>query len=169
MITTEYVSTMAKYNYWQNTSHYTAASKLNEEMRREDLGAFFGSIHATLSHLLWGDQIWMNRFAGTPKPEAGSIGQSVYEVAEWDDLRQKRFAFDQEIISWSEKVTQDFLDGELSWFSGALKKDITKPTAFLVLHMFNHQTHHRGQVHAMLTRQGCRLDDTDVFAMPERF
>ena len=68
MILSEYVRLMARYNSWQNGSLYRAADALSDAARREDRGAFFGSIHGTLSHILWGDRMWMNRFAGTERP-----------------------------------------------------------------------------------------------------
>ena len=70
MISPDYVRLMARYNQWQNGSLYTAADQLTQAGRQLDRGAFFGSIQRTLSHLLWGDQQWMSRFAGTPKPVA---------------------------------------------------------------------------------------------------
>ena len=167
MITVEFVTTMSRYNAWQNSSIYEAASKLNDEARNMDRQAFFGSIHETLSHLLWGDQIWMSRFAGTPQPLAKSIDDSRCMVAEWVDLKAQRMEFDKTILSWSETVTEDFLSGNMSWFSGAIKKTVTRPTGMLVAHMFNHQTHHRGQVNTMLLQAGCKLDDTDLFVLPE--
>ena len=59
--------------------------------------------------------------------------------------------------------------GDLSWFSGALQADVSKPMWMLVSHFFNHQTHHRGQVHAMLTSAGAKPDDTDLFIMPDPY
>ena len=76
MIGVGYVQRMARYNRWQNENLYTVADGLSEEERRRQRGAFFGSIQATLNHLLWADWMWMSRFAGTPKPEGG-IPQSV--------------------------------------------------------------------------------------------
>jgi uncharacterized damage-inducible protein DinB len=68
MIDLGYVQRMARYNRWQNDNIYGVADTLPDTERRRDRGAFFGSIHATLSHLLWADRIWMNRLAGTPRP-----------------------------------------------------------------------------------------------------
>lgn len=167
MITPEFVKTLAKYNRWQNESIFQAASTLSVDERKLDRGAFFGSIHATLSHLLWGDQIWMQRFAGTRKPAVSSIAESAAMVDNWNDLQTQRHEFDKQIVKWSKQITPEFLAGDLQWFSGALKKDVRKPTGMLVAHMFNHQTHHRGQVHAMITAAGANPDDTDLFAMPE--
>lgn len=73
MITLGYVRAMADYNRWQNENLYGAADQLTDAARKEPRGAFFGSIHATLNHLLWGDQMWMSRFAGTPKPKVPGI------------------------------------------------------------------------------------------------
>ena len=166
MISPDFVRTLAHYNSWQNRSLYAAAEGLSDEARRHDRGAFFGSIHGTLSHILWGDHMWMSRFAGTPIPGPASIAQSPAWFKTWDDLAAARIAFDETIETWAETVTPQWLSGELSWHSNAIGKDVTRPIGLLVTHMFNHQTHHRGQVHAMLTAAGARPDDTDLFAMP---
>lgn len=157
---------MSSYNRWQNRSLYKAADTLNDMARKKDRGAFFGSIHETLCHLLWGDQMWMARFADTPAPIVGSIAESPHMIASWEDLRVQRFEFDERIVQWSGTVSTKFIASDLSWYSGALKTTVTKPTGFLIAHMFNHQTHHRGQVHAMLTHAGAKPEDTDLFAMP---
>ena len=85
MITVKYVRTMARYNAWQNTSIFDAADALSDDERRKDRGAFFGSIHETLSHLLWADTIWMSRFDGWGKPSVG-IADSAGWVQDWPDL-----------------------------------------------------------------------------------
>ena len=156
MITPDYVRAMAGYNRWQNDNLYGAADKLTDAQRKEARGAFFGSIHATLNHLLWGDQIWMSRFAGTPKPKAAGIPDSVSMFERWDDLERERQAFDRAMIEWADKLDSRWLDGDLTWFSGATGRELTKPKWLLVTHLFNHQTHHRGQVHCMLTQCGAK-------------
>jgi uncharacterized damage-inducible protein DinB len=162
MITPDYVRTMADYNRWQNENLYGAAGKLTDEQRKEQRGAFFGSIHATLNHLLWGDQMWMSRFAGTPKPKAPGIPGSVAMYESWEDLKRERQAFDQVIVDWAEKVDPQWLAGDLTWFSGGAGRELTKPAGLLVVHMFNHQTHHRGQVHCMLTQASVKPGATDL-------
>jgi uncharacterized damage-inducible protein DinB len=162
MITPAFVRTMADYNRWQNESLCRAADQLSDAQRKEPRGAFFGSIHATLNHLLWGDQMWMSRFAGTPRPKAPGIPQSIGMFESWDDLKRERQAFDQVIIDWAETLDGAWLDGDLTWFSGASGREQTKPKTLLVVHMFNHQTHHRGQVHCMLTQAGVKPDATDL-------
>ena len=94
MITTDYVGTMSRYATWQNESVFGAADSLDEAARREDRGAFFGSIHATLNHLMWGDQIWMSRFADAPSPQASTIPESVNQIEDWQVLKTEQIAFD---------------------------------------------------------------------------
>lgn len=163
MIDDVYVKKMALYNRWQNNSIYAAADSLDDNLRREDRGAVFKSIHQTLSHLLWGDQIWMHRFADLPPPLVSSVNESVDMVSDWEVLKERRTSMDAKILDWSNQVENVFLTGELSWYSGSQKRDIVAPTALLITHMFNHQTHHRGQVHAMITAAGAQPEDTDLF------
>jgi uncharacterized damage-inducible protein DinB len=153
---------MARYNRWQNGSLYKSAGGLSDEERRRDLGAFFGSIHATLNHLLWADQIWMHRFAGTAAPPAKSPRQSVESLLPWNELETARRTFDETILSWTETLDQAWLESDLTWYSGAAGREMRRPRWRLVTHFFNHQTHHRGQVHAMLTRLGAKPEDTDL-------
>ena len=113
---------------------------------------------------LWADQMWLSRFAGTPKP-AARIHESPGLVQAWDDLVVEREAFDLTIANWAADLSNDWLSGELTWFSGATQREMRKPVGVLVTHMFNHQTHHRGQVHAMLTAAGARPEDTDLMLL----
>ena len=89
MIDTGYVQRMARYNRWQNQNLYGVADSLADTERRRERGAFFGSIHATLNHLLWADRAWMNRLAGTPRPDGG-IPESVSIYGDWNDLKHAR-------------------------------------------------------------------------------
>lgn len=165
MVGPDYIRTMARYNRWQNENLYTAAQGLTPEARRLDHGAFFGSIEATLNHLLWGDRMWMHRFAGHDRPPGG-IADSVRTTPDWEALCRERAQTDTAILAWADAVSPERLAGDLTWWSGALGRDVSKPFGLLVVHFFNHQTHHRGQVHAMLTAAGARPGDTDLFAMP---
>ena len=165
MIDLGYVQRLARYNRWQNESLYGVADTLTDAERKRARGAFFGSIHATLNHLLWADRIWMSRLAGTPRPEGG-IPEWVSIYGDWDDLKRERAAFDAVMVDWADRLDPAALAGELTWFSGAIKAERRKPKWLLVTHMFNHQTHHRGQVHCMLTQAGGKLGDTDLPLMP---
>jgi uncharacterized damage-inducible protein DinB len=166
MITPAYARTMAAYNRWQNRNLYGAADSLSDEQRKQPRGAFFGSIHATLNHVLWGDQIWMSRLAGTPTPKAKSIKDSIAQYESWADLKATRAAFDETITDWTCRLDAGALDEDLTWFSGAAGRELTKPKGLLITHFFNHQTHHRGQVHCMLTQCGAKPEATDLPALP---
>lgn len=166
MIDRAYVQRMARYNRWQNENLYGVADALSAEERGRERGAFFGSIHKTLSHLLWGDQTWMSRFTDVPKPQAG-IPKSVVLYPDWAGLKAERARFDQTTIDWADTVEDAWLSVEQTFYSTATKREWTRPRWVLVTHMFNHQTHHRGQVHCMLTQAGGRPSDTDLTVMPD--
>jgi len=165
MIDPGYVQRLARYNRWQNENLYGVADTLSDAERRRERGAFFGSIHGTLSHLLWADRIWMSRFAGTPRP-TGGIPESVSLYGDWGELKRERAAFDGVIVDWAERLDEAAVAGDLTWFSHAIKAEVSRPKWLLLTHMFNHQTHHRGQVHCMLTQAGGKPGDTDLFIMP---
>lgn len=162
MISVQHIQTLARYNRWQNRSIYREAGRLSEAQRTEKRGAFFGSIHATLSHLMFGDQAWMHRFGHPEKPRARSIPESVSAYPDWNELAVTRAAFDETIVGWAELLDPAWLQGELTWVPIAIGKPVTQPHWMLATHMFNHQTHHRGQVHCMLTALGMKPDDTDL-------
>lgn len=167
MIDKSFVTTMAAYNAWQNQSLYGAADRLTDEARRQDRGAFFGSIHATFCHLLWGDRMWLSRFAGTPKPSVPG-SESARMIEPWGELAAERRATDALIADWAAELSPDWLAGDLTWVSGISRRELTRPKTLLVAHFFNHQTHHRGQVHAMLTAAGAKPDDTDLMLVELR-
>lgn len=167
MITPSYIQRMARYNLWQNENLYGASDTLDDAGRRLDRGSFFGSIHATLSHILWADEIWMSRLSDWDAPDGISREDPLYN--DWEALKARRIAADQKFIRWGETLSQTEIDGDLEWYSGALKRGMTSPRAVCIMQVFNHQTHHRGQVHAMLTAAGVKPDDTDIPFMPDRY
>jgi uncharacterized damage-inducible protein DinB len=164
MITPDYPKLMARYNTWQNQSLYREAGRLSDAERKANRGAFFGSIHGTLTHLIWGDMAWLHRFTGDEafKLPLGSIADSITSVPNWDDLVARRAALDARIERWADTLTPETLAGDLTYHSVATGKTHAKPRWAMIAHMFNHQTHHRGQVHAMLTACGLAPDDTDI-------
>ncbi|WP_255564193.1 DinB family protein [Mameliella sp. CS4] len=166
MITPEYCLVMARYNAWQNRQVKRAFGALDDAALVKDRKAFFGSILGTANHLLWGDMIWMSRFSDTPRPEGG-IKESPALTASRGDWEIARFRTDADILLWAEQLRAVELAGELSWYSGAVGRNVSKPMALCVTHMFNHQTHHRGQIHAMLTAAGVAAPVSDLAFMPE--
>jgi len=166
MIDKSYVTTMAAYNRWQNSWLLAAVGRLEPAERVGDRGLFFGSIQKTLSHLLWADEMWLHRFAGTPLPMAGDIARSSDMWSDWSAYVDERQRFDLVIDSWAADLDPAWLDGDLTWYSGSAKREVTRPRALLVTHVFNHQTHHRAQVHAALTGLGMVTEVTDLPFMP---
>ncbi|BAT59802.1 DinB family protein [Variibacter gotjawalensis] len=167
MIDIGYVRRMARYNAWQNASLYAAADTLSDDDRRRDRGAFFGSIHDTLAHLCWADRMWMSRWsdiekAPYPPKEAGAHYT-------WEQLQAERTTLDARILRWADAMDAAWIGGRTTWFSGIKQRDVSEETWLLVTHLFNHQTHHRGQAHAMLTAAGTDPDETDIWLMPDRF
>jgi len=155
MITPDYIRWMAEYNAEMNRRLYGAAARLSDPERRQPRGAFWGSIHGTLTHILWGDQQWMSRFDAWPRPST-LIKQSAGMIDDFAVLRAEREKADAGVSRWANKVDGAWLAEDLTWFSGAANREVRAPLRLLVTHFFNHQTHHRGQVHAMLTQPAKR-------------
>ncbi len=166
MIEQRYVQTLARYNRWQNRSLYAAAATLTDDQRRQDCGAFFGSIDATLRHLLWADNLWLSRFTDHPAP-IGRFPEATASFQTFADLNSAREAMDLTLLAWAEAIDPAWLSSDVTWVSALLGGERTQVAALLVTHMFNHQTHHRGQIHAMLTRLGAKPEDTDMIVMPK--
>jgi uncharacterized damage-inducible protein DinB len=167
LVSAGFVRMMAAYNAEMNRRLYEAATRLTDAERRQDRGAFWSSIHGTFNHLLWGDRMWMSRFAGWEKPTVpGRASASL--IDDFATLTAERQAADAALIAWADGIDDAWLDGDLTWFSGAAGREMSWPRAKLVVHLFNHQTHHRGQAHAMLTAAGQQTGDTDLFlVVPE--
>lgn len=167
LVTPAYVRTMAAYNAEMNRRLYAASERIADAERRRDRGAFWGSLHGTLCHLLWGDQAWMSRFDNWPKP-AAIQKESAGMVADFGELQRLRVDADARISDWAGRATDEWLAGDLGWFSPSVQKELHKQRSFLVAHFFNHQTHHRGQAHALITACGEKTADTDLFiVVPE--
>ncbi len=162
MITPSFVRMMAGYNTHMNGEVYAAAARLPDAARRENRGAFWGSIHGTLSHLIWADQMWMSRFDGWDKP-GGTGKQSPDYIPDFAAMQELRSGMDARIEAWAAAVDQDWLNQDQVWRSGITQQEMRRPRGMLVTHMFNHETHHRGQVHAMLTAAGEHTGDTDIW------
>jgi uncharacterized damage-inducible protein DinB len=169
VITPQHAQLMARYNRWMNQKIYAAGDQLADEQRRADRGAFFKSIHSTLNHLVWADYVWLGRFThGTPLakdyPKA-AIGSDLF--GDWQELKTARIALDDDTIAWAATIGTGWLEREFNWYSGLTKSTRSKPAWLLVTHMFNHQTHHRGQVTTLLSQYGIDPGDTDLMLMPD--
>jgi uncharacterized damage-inducible protein DinB len=167
-MTPEYVRVMARYNRWMNDKLYAVAEKLTDAERKKDRGAFFGSIHHTLNHLLLGDRVWLGRFTGAALQEGEmgpggirSLDQELY--ADFDELRRARAQTDDEIDAFVGTLTEEKLTGNLRYLRRGVVNEF--PLWHAVVHLFNHQTHHRGQVTTLLVQAGQDPGVTDLVAM----
>lgn len=159
-----FVRTMAAYNTEMNRRIFAASARLSDAERRRPRGAFWGSIHGTLCHVLWGDQMWMSRFDGWPKPTV-TLKDSAGLVEDFAELRRRRTEADDKISGWAQRIEEAWLAGDMVWYSHSAQRELRSSRAFLVTHFFNHQTHHRGQAHAMITAAGEQTGDTDLFLL----
>lgn len=169
----EHIALMANYNQWMNRKLYDAALTLTDAELALDRQAFFGSILGTLNHLALGDTVWLKRFAQHP---AGFAALSPLQaVATPVDLKQLAFAdirelaarrawLDQLIIDWARTVHEPELDHRLH-YSNMRGMTANKDFFSLLVHFFNHQTHHRGQATTLLTQAGVDVGDTDLLAL----
>jgi uncharacterized damage-inducible protein DinB len=139
---------LAAYNSWANERLYDAASRMPDSRYREDRGAFFGSVHRTLNHILVADRIWLARF-GVRTDAPANLDTILFE--DLSKLRAARAAEDASIISWTDRLDDAALARLLSYRTMVNPDPLTQPLGSALLHLFNQQTHHRGQVHALMT------------------
>ena len=162
----------AQYNAWFNGRLYELISSLTEEDRRRDMGAFFRSIHGTLNHILLTDRIWLGRISKHPHGfrslektplvfEFDSLAQILYES--FPELAAQRLDTDAAIQAWVAELTPELLEGDLS-YSRSTGQSIVAPFWHVVSHLFNHQTHHRGQITTLLSQLGHDPGVTDFMA-----
>jgi len=139
---------LARYNRWANERLYGAVAQLSAEAFHAPRSGFFGSICGTLNHLYVGDRCWLARFEGTPIPHRrlDEIPHPLFE-----HLWAARQVEDHRTLRLVGAASEDWYKDELHYRSIANGAAITLPMDVAMLHFFNHQTHHRGQAHAMLS------------------
>jgi uncharacterized damage-inducible protein DinB len=159
----ELYQTFARYNQWMNQKVYAVCAEIDDVERRRDRGAFFKSIHGTLNHLLFGDRAWMRRFTGKDYRIA-PMGVDLYD--DFQELYAARTAMDQDILDWTAGLSEAWLRAPFSWTSGMDGTTRSRPGWLLASHLFNHQTHHRGQLTTLLCQLGYDVGPTDLPWMP---
>lgn len=166
-MTPEACKAFARYNRWMNAKVYAAAAAMTDEERKRDRGAFFKSIHNVMNHLVVADRIWLGRLTGRV-PEPGFIGDGIKTLdqeiaADFAELRRQRDLTDAAIDAWVATVTAVALAEPIRMVRrGAM---IEVPLWWAVTQLFNHQTHHRGQITTLLFQAGHDPGVTDLFAM----
>jgi uncharacterized damage-inducible protein DinB len=160
---------LARYNTWMNRQLYALSAELSDEERRRDLGAFFRSVHGTLNHLLLADRAWMLRFTGdmerfTSRDASGGViavralNQELY--ADFEELRRERERTDRDIEEWTVGLDGAAVERTIKY--GATAGEFEHVLWWAVSHMFNHQTHHRGQLTTLLNQLGKDPGVTDL-------
>ena len=162
MFPNEIYSTLARYNRWMNEKLYAVCAQLSDEERKRDVAAPFRSIHGTWNHLLLTDQIWLGRFNNEPF-EFQTLSDELY--SDYDELRRARARTDDAIDEFvagliSEKLNENF------HFVSSDSTQYNVPFWICVQHLFNHQTHHRGQLTTLLEQLGADCGITDFPKMP---
>lgn len=167
MMSPELLGALARYNGWMNDKLYALAATLSDEERKRDRGAFFKSMHGTFNHLLVADRVWLSRFKGQPAPDGlmapgiRALDQELF--AEFESLRRERALTDAELSAWVSELTPERLAAPLVYLRSGQK--IEAPLWGVVAHVFNHQTHHRGQLTTLFSQSGNDPGSTDLFAM----
>lgn len=169
----DHIRLMAAYNEWMNAKLYDAVKSLPAEELVADRKAFFRSILGTLNHLVVGDTIWLKRFATHPAdysalepvksfPNPASLDQILFNDIQ--NLSEYRKTLDRIIIEWAQSIQEIDLDHALRYAN--VKGIVSRRNFFsLVMHFFNHQTHHRGQITTLLFQAGVDVGATDLFTL----
>lgn len=159
MVDADFCRTLATYNEWMNRRLYALCAELSEAERRRDRGAFFGSLHGTLDHLVYADLAMLSRFTGEP-PDVPALGVELYP--DFEVLRAVRASLDQRLIDWSSSLAAEWLAASFTYTSNIDGATRTLPTWVMVSHLFNHQAHHRGQLTTLLSQLGLDVGSTDL-------
>ena len=148
---------LSQYNAWANKTLYDACVELSETEYKTERECYFGSIHKTLNHILVGDRIWFGRFENVP--ENLTLADILYE--DFLSLRSAREIEDHRIISYAKSISQSTINGKLH-YKNLAGDQIQDPMNVVLRHVFNHQTHHRGQVHCLLSQTTIAPPSLDI-------
>ncbi len=146
----DHFRTMAAYNRWANGRLYGACRTLGDAERKRDRRAFFGSIHNTLNHILVGDRAWLTRIEGL---DVGRIALDAVLFEDFEELEAARRVEDDRLDRILAGIDDDRMEGALRYTDASGEAHQTE-MRLVWTHLFNHQTHHRGQAHAMLSQAG---------------
>lgn len=173
MSRTNHICLMATYNEWMNAKVYEAARKLPDEALSANRKAFFGSVLGTMNHLVVGDTTWLKRFASHPAKHASlepirglPVPERLDQILFTDirDLSGHRQWLDGIITAWAHSISESDLDHVLH-YANLKGVAVDKNFFSLVMHFFNHQTHHRGQITTLLSQAGIDVGVTDLLAL----
>lgn len=149
----------AAYNAWANLRIYEAASQLTKEEFERDAGVFFKSMRGTLNHILVADRIWLKRFTG--EGDAPAALDTILYI-DFAKLRTAREIEDKRLVDWIDSLSEKAMAGRFVYMTVRDMRTISQRLAPALSHLFNHQTHHRGQAHAILTVLGKEAPSLDL-------
>ena len=152
------IQRFGRYNRWANRRLYDACAILPDEAYRARRPSFFGSIHRTLNHILVGDRIWLGRIRGEP-PNGLPLDAELYP--DFATLRAARESEDDRIRAFADGLSESDLAGVIEYANTSGAR-FAMPLGLILQHVFNHQTHHRGQVHALLKEAGAEPPALDI-------
>lgn len=155
---------LAIYNRWMNRKLYAVCAEFSDEVRKQDRSVPFRSMHGLLNHILLADRVWFGRFTGNPYP-ATALDQELY--SDFEELRAARDAEDERIIEWVNGLSPEDLGREIRFRAITAPEERACPLWFPLTQAFNHQTHHRGQLTALIEQAGGDCGVTDFFALPQ--
>ncbi len=158
------IALMARFNAWANDRLYGCVAGISDAAYRKDRKAYFGSIHHTLNHLLVVDRLWTHRIEGSDHG-IKSLDQILY--GDFESLRAARKAEDQALIALVDGLSEEELQSPVTYRRMIGDGAHTTRRDHILITLYNHQTHHRGQVHAMLTQQGIDPPPLDVIYLLE--
>ena len=161
---TAFFARMARYNRWMNGRLMAICSELPDAERKRDRSAPFGSIHGLWNHVLVADRLWLARFKGAPAPYS-RLNEEV--CTDWNELKRQRAQTDDAIDALVESLDEEKLASTLHFASLSHPVPRELPLWVAVQHLFNHQTHHRGQITALMEQAGLDCGVTDLAAMPD--
>jgi len=169
----EHLRLLSRYNQWMNAKLYNTATQLPVDELSRNRGAFFGSLLGTLNHIMVADIIWLQRFSDHPSqhpaldqirsmPKPQALAQTL--INDFTALSAERRKLDATIITWCEQLDASDLNYNLAYHNMKGEAAV-KNFASLMLHFFNHQTHHRGQATTLLSQQGLDVGVTDLLTL----
>jgi len=169
----EHLRLLSRYNQWMNDKLYNTAAQLPADELSRNRGAFFGSLLGTLNHIMVADIIWLQRFSDHPArhtaldqirsmPKPHSLAQTLLD--DFAELSAERRKLDATIITWCEQLGASDLNYKLAYHNMKGEAAV-KNFASLMLHFFNHQTHHRGQATTLLSQQGLDVGVIDLLTL----
>ncbi|OOG22641.1 damage-inducible protein DinB [Thioalkalivibrio denitrificans] len=154
---------MSHHNRWMNEKLYAVCASMSDDERRRDMAAFFRSIHGTFNHLLLVDRLWLGRMTGTPF-SLESLDQELY--ADFATLARERVEKDAAIAALVATLDPVRLAEPVTYTSFLKRESVTLPLGLILIHLFHHQTHHRGQITTLISQLGYDFGDTDLIYMP---